>query len=263
MINNDKSQDNSIFAENLKILVKEVTESKDSKITKEMIAKGIGIKPQTLSKYFKDPNPNLKMETLISIADYFHVTTDWLLGRSKARNPENEYIVREFGLSSAAADITRKMSIGAPVKESTFLEDFNPPLVGERKPGLLSLFRTIIPEYDVPFRQNDLKTDAEITSEKAEAQLKIINEFIESGAMELYYGFLNSVPCQLLPYLSKKTVVNVNEVDSFWMSAIIDNLKLMRSKHLKENYDTFEIDSMKTGVVVEIKEFDHNGRAIN
>ena len=59
--------------------IKELREIKQ--ITQEELAKYLGVAPQTVYKYEKEINePDLK--TTSKIAEYFNVTTDYLLGRT-------------------------------------------------------------------------------------------------------------------------------------------------------------------------------------
>lgn len=53
----------------------------------------LDIAPSTLSYYQKDREPNYDM--LIKIADYFNVTTDWLIGRTDAKNVSQESIYEQ------------------------------------------------------------------------------------------------------------------------------------------------------------------------
>lgn len=63
---------------------------KESKKTQAAIAKELEMTPQTLSYYANGREPNY--DTLIKIADYFKVTTDYLLGYS-----ENRYSQEQVG----------------------------------------------------------------------------------------------------------------------------------------------------------------------
>ncbi len=71
----------SKFSERFQILKKE------SGKTQAAIAEELEMTPQTLSYYANGREPNY--DTLCQIADYFHVSTDYLIGRSEIRfNPE-------------------------------------------------------------------------------------------------------------------------------------------------------------------------------
>ena len=69
-----------IFHERLKAL-KEVSGK-----TQVQIAEDIGIPPQNLSYYFNGREPNF--ELLIKLAQYFKVSTDYLLGLSDIPYPD-------------------------------------------------------------------------------------------------------------------------------------------------------------------------------
>lgn len=69
--------------------IKELREIKQ--ITQEELAKYLGVAPQTVYKYEKEINePDLK--TTSKIAEYFNVTTDYLLGRTDSTDMLNESI---------------------------------------------------------------------------------------------------------------------------------------------------------------------------
>ena len=55
-------------------------------VTLKDLSDELGISIPNLSYYMKGREPNY--DILINIADYFNVTTDWLIGRTDARNPE-------------------------------------------------------------------------------------------------------------------------------------------------------------------------------
>jgi len=50
-------------------------------ITQKQLAEAVGLKPQSISQYL-DGASTPSYSTLVDIADYFHVSTDYLLGRS-------------------------------------------------------------------------------------------------------------------------------------------------------------------------------------
>lgn len=69
--------------------IKELREIKQ--ITQEELAKYLGVAPQTVYKYEKEINePDLK--TTSKIAEYFNVTTDYLLGHTDNLDMLNEPI---------------------------------------------------------------------------------------------------------------------------------------------------------------------------
>lgn len=56
----------------------------ESKLSSKELSKQLNIAPSTLSYYLKDREPNY--DILVQIADYFDVTTDWLIGRTDTRS---------------------------------------------------------------------------------------------------------------------------------------------------------------------------------
>lgn len=64
--------------------LKDIREDRD--ITQKEIADYLHIKQNTYSQY-KSGKRQLPIEALIALADYYHVTTDYLLGVSDIPNP--------------------------------------------------------------------------------------------------------------------------------------------------------------------------------
>lgn len=75
----------------------------DTGTTQEELAAAVGVQRQTISKYASGLNtPDI--EKFERIADFFNVSFDYLLGRSKSKRHENHDIVEETGLSEAAVE---------------------------------------------------------------------------------------------------------------------------------------------------------------
>ena len=53
----------------------------------ERIAKYLGVSIQTISNY-ENGKREMTPDTIIKLAEYFNVSTDYLLGKSNIRNPE-------------------------------------------------------------------------------------------------------------------------------------------------------------------------------
>lgn len=70
--------------------------------TQQHIAEQLGITPQAFSYYINGREPNFDM--LCKMAEYFHVTTDYLLGRSEYQTEHSEKIGGTTGISEAAAN---------------------------------------------------------------------------------------------------------------------------------------------------------------
>lgn len=68
------------FGERLKELIEE------NHITQRELSRELNIAPTTLSGYAND-NREPDFDTLISFADYFHVSVDYLIGYSDIRHP--------------------------------------------------------------------------------------------------------------------------------------------------------------------------------
>lgn len=62
--------------------IKEVRESRH--LIQEIVANEIGVTQQVFSKYERDIT-NIKVDVLIKLAEYFNVTTDYLLGLSDVK----------------------------------------------------------------------------------------------------------------------------------------------------------------------------------
>lgn len=71
--------------------------------TQLQIANDLGIKQQTVSYYANGREPDY--DTLITIAKYFGVSLDYLLGVSDCKKPENEDFCEKTGLSERAVNI--------------------------------------------------------------------------------------------------------------------------------------------------------------
>lgn len=70
---------------------------KNSKITQEQLGNAIGVSKMAIS-YFEKGKKAPGRETLEKIADYFEVTTDYLLGRSEdpeLTEEENDIVTKE------------------------------------------------------------------------------------------------------------------------------------------------------------------------
>ena len=57
---------------------------KEKKVTQQAVANYLGINARTY-QYYEGNDHRPDYETLIKLADYFEVTTDYLLGRSETR----------------------------------------------------------------------------------------------------------------------------------------------------------------------------------
>lgn len=106
MVTNDEIK--KVFAARLRHLLRR------KHMTQTELAKGIGVTKTTISDYLKcERGPQIDM--LYRIADYFHVTTDFLVGRSTCKTASREAIHKVTGLSDEAISFlmgTQKRSRG-------------------------------------------------------------------------------------------------------------------------------------------------------
>ncbi len=71
---------------------------KEYNLTQQQFAELINLKNSTISLY-ENEKRQPEFKTLVKIADYFNVTTDWLFGRVDNKNLliiENEYIPKDL-----------------------------------------------------------------------------------------------------------------------------------------------------------------------
>lgn len=87
----------SAFSDRLKMLRIEKKENQSD------VATFLGVSVQSYSAYEGSREP--KFDLVCKLADYFGVTTDYLLGRSDVKKAENEDIAKRLGLSEKAIDI--------------------------------------------------------------------------------------------------------------------------------------------------------------
>ncbi|KRQ85844.1 HTH-type transcriptional regulator Xre [Caloramator mitchellensis] len=72
--------------------LKELREEK--MITQAKLAEEIGVTPQNISYFEKGREPSY--DILIKLADYFGVTTDYLIGRSPYKTTEEEFVIKNL-----------------------------------------------------------------------------------------------------------------------------------------------------------------------
>lgn len=75
--------------------------------TQAKIAEDLGMTPQALSYYANGREPSY--DTLIAIAKYFGVTTDYLLGVSDHKSDENSAISKQIPLSDKAINFLKSV----------------------------------------------------------------------------------------------------------------------------------------------------------
>lgn len=79
----------------------------EKQLTQIQLANELGLTVKTYRDY--ELGKQLpKTDMLIVIADYFNVSTDYILGRSNCRGVDNAYISNELGLNDNAINVLRK-----------------------------------------------------------------------------------------------------------------------------------------------------------
>lgn len=101
---------NNPFPSRLRDLMKNTTQKE--------LADYIGVTRQSVSQYMDGSSQPVANKVSL-IADYFNVTSDYLLGRTDAQKPENINVVEKYGLSEEA--IRALMSI----KDMGYISAFN------------------------------------------------------------------------------------------------------------------------------------------
>lgn len=96
--NNTSTDFGKPLASHLRELVKE------KKSTLDAIGNYVGVSRQMIG-YYCDGSHRPDWETIVKLAEYFEVSTDWLLGVSDYRNPKTRLLtLEEMGLSETAAN---------------------------------------------------------------------------------------------------------------------------------------------------------------
>ena len=99
--NNPSETVNSIFAQRFYQLFK------SKNITQDTLASYLGVSRQMIALYYKDKSVP-SYEILIKIADYFDVTTDYLLGRTDDPSPKPS-VADELGLSERTVENLKEL----------------------------------------------------------------------------------------------------------------------------------------------------------
>ena len=86
--------DKNILGKRIKALRKEL------KLTQEDIAKKLNISVAALSRYETGAFEPKSLELIVELATLYNVSTDYLLGKSDARNPDVDFDKIDIGLSS-------------------------------------------------------------------------------------------------------------------------------------------------------------------
>ena len=78
----------------------------DRDIKQKALAKFLNLSESTLSNYVTERN-DIPMDVLVRVADYFHVTTDYLLGRTEEREEPFRLSQGEQALLADFRSLTR------------------------------------------------------------------------------------------------------------------------------------------------------------
>ena len=78
----------------------------EKQISQAELAAMLNISNRTISMY-EQGNSEPNVETLAKIAAYFYVSTDYLIGITNSRNPDNRSVSDELNLSDEAVDILK------------------------------------------------------------------------------------------------------------------------------------------------------------
>lgn len=82
----------------------------EKQISQAELAAILNISNRTISMY-EQGNSEPNVETLAKIAAYFYVSTDYLIGITNSRNPDNRSISDELNLSDEAVDILKEFPL--------------------------------------------------------------------------------------------------------------------------------------------------------
>ena len=97
------------FPEQLRLLM----DNKENPTTQEALAEKIGVRRQTVSNY-REGQSSPDWETLCKIADFFNVSTDYLLGRTTIKSPKTDLqaVCQYLGLSEKAVGGLYRAKLG-------------------------------------------------------------------------------------------------------------------------------------------------------
>lgn len=85
--------------------IRELREEKE--ISQKVLAEIIGVSPSTIGMYEQNRrNPDSEM--LKSLADYFDVSVDYILGRTSLRNPQQTSTLKKKEVETIAAHLDDK-----------------------------------------------------------------------------------------------------------------------------------------------------------
>jgi len=92
-------------------------------LSQEALADKIGCSIRSIANWEKGKFPDTV--NLVALAEYFHVSTDYILDRSEFKAPENDFIGSYTGLSDQAVKVLHFLSAGSQESHTENLEVLN------------------------------------------------------------------------------------------------------------------------------------------
>lgn len=194
-------------------------------ITLKELSEKIDITVPNLSYYMKGREPSY--DILIRIADYFNVTTDWLIGRTDERNTTQSSIISEI---ENQLNLHDKDKLSGKAKEMFLKHQY-------------SLYATMVDMYSF-FSSTDLSY-----IEKNNYMINILYSVLNSHIKELNKGFANLSKDSILTLMKKEEVI----ADVLQTAIIFSSYSY--AEYLSRNNDLPEIDK---ATVQEIVNFTFN-----
>ncbi len=161
---------------------------KQKGLSQEQVANALGISMRAYQNYeYGQREPNIEM--INKLADFYEVTTDYLLGRPEAKPPENpvDLVARELKLKEIEESIMKEY-FELPEKGRQMFADFMERLVAreEKRRGL------VLQSDGTYAKAPDTDVTAKISAlEKQNQDLLTRIEAIEKEDMEYGQEFLN------------------------------------------------------------------------
>ena len=81
----------------------------EHKLTLEQLASEVGISKSALGKYESDNGKDISPYSIMLLADYYHVSCDYLMGQTETKNHPNTAL-HELHLSDDAIDVLMQAS---------------------------------------------------------------------------------------------------------------------------------------------------------
>lgn len=94
--------------------LRELRAETPGKPTQGDVAAAIGVSNERVSQWERGYSKSIPIEDAFHLAEYYHVTLDYLFGRSSEKNPYAAEITRYTGLSSRSADALHNLHEAMP-----------------------------------------------------------------------------------------------------------------------------------------------------